>query len=87
MRLHKYNPIFGHMRWQDIISLNDQELQAKGVAALGARRKMLKVFDNVKEYCRENVKLKIQIYSIIVNNSINRESMYNSKVESFLFNV
>ncbi|KAI8991017.1 hypothetical protein BDF20DRAFT_842237 [Mycotypha africana] len=54
MRLHKYNPIFEKMRWQDIIQLDDEALKTKGVAALGARRKMLKVFDQVKEYCQQN---------------------------------
>lgn len=43
------------MRWQDIIQLDDAALQEKGVAALGARRKMLKVFENVREHCRLNV--------------------------------
>lgn len=55
LRLHKYNSVFEHMRWQDIIKLDDQALQAKGVAALGARRKMLKVFENVREHCKQNV--------------------------------
>ncbi|GAA5796617.1 hypothetical protein EDC94DRAFT_622036 [Helicostylum pulchrum] len=54
LRLHKYNSVFEHMRWQDIIKLDDQALQAKGVAALGARRKMLKVFENVREHCKQN---------------------------------
>ncbi|GAN09753.1 hypothetical protein MAM1_0289c09285 [Mucor ambiguus] len=54
MRLHKYNSIFEPMRWQDIIRLDDAALQEKGVAALGARRKMLKVFENVREHCRLN---------------------------------
>jgi hypothetical protein len=57
MRLHKYNSLFEHMRWQDIVKMDDQALQAKGVAALGARRKMLKVFDSIKEHCRLNVSL------------------------------
>lgn len=55
MRLHKYNSIFEHMRWQDIVRLDDAALQDKGVAALGARRKMLKVFENVREHCRLHV--------------------------------
>ena len=37
------------MKWQDIIELDDPELEKKGVAALGARRKMIKEFDKVKE--------------------------------------
>lgn len=43
------------MKWQDIIKLTDAELEEKGVAALGARRKMLKVFENIKQHCDENV--------------------------------
>lgn len=57
LRLHKYNSIFENMRWQDMIKLDDQALQQKGIAALGARRKMLKVFENVREHCRANVSL------------------------------
>lgn len=56
LRLHKYNPIFETMKWQDMIRLNDEALSAKGVAALGARRKMLKVFDQVKQHCDKNVR-------------------------------
>ncbi|CAO3657606.1 unnamed protein product [Mucor hiemalis] len=54
LRLHKYNSIFEPMRWQDIVKLDDDALQAKGVAALGARRKMLKVFENVRDHCKAN---------------------------------
>lgn len=43
------------MRWQDMVKMSDQELLNKGVAALGARRKMLKVFENVKAHCEVNV--------------------------------
>ncbi|CDH54321.1 rna-binding protein involved in translationalpartial [Lichtheimia corymbifera JMRC:FSU:9682] len=54
LRLHKYNAIFEPMKWQDIIKLTDEDLEAKGVAALGARRKMLKVFETVKNHCDAN---------------------------------
>ncbi|CAO3599099.1 unnamed protein product [Absidia cylindrospora] len=54
LRLHKYNNIFAPMRWQDIIQLSDQDLQDKGVAALGARRKMVKVFQTIQDYCKAN---------------------------------
>ncbi|CEJ00500.1 Putative Protein VTS1 [Rhizopus microsporus] len=54
LRLHKYNPIFEKMKWQDMLKLSDEELLAKGVAALGARRKLLKVFDQVKAHCEAN---------------------------------
>lgn len=54
LRLHKYNPIFETMKWQDMLKLDDGALLAKGVAALGARRKLLKVFDQVKAHCEAN---------------------------------
>jgi hypothetical protein len=31
------------MHWQDLVALDDQGLENKGVNALGARRKLLKV--------------------------------------------
>jgi hypothetical protein len=47
MRLHKYTPLFETMTWRELVKLDDQQLSDKGVAALGARRKMLKVFEAV----------------------------------------
>ncbi|KAG2177320.1 hypothetical protein INT43_007977 [Umbelopsis isabellina] len=55
LRLHKYNTVFESMKWQDIVKMSDEDLVAKGVAALGARRKMLKVFENVRAHCDANV--------------------------------
>lgn len=49
LRLHKYTPNFEKMKWQDIVILDDAGLEAKGVAALGARRKMLKTFEVVRK--------------------------------------
>lgn len=49
LRLHKYTPNFERMKWQDIVVLDDGGLEAKGVAALGARRKMLKTFEVVRK--------------------------------------
>ncbi|KAL9559426.1 hypothetical protein MBANPS3_000441 [Mucor bainieri] len=51
LRLHKYNSIFETMKWQDMLKMDDEALLSKGVAALGARRKLLKVFDQVKAHC------------------------------------
>lgn len=48
LRLHKYTPNFEHMRWQDMVVMDEAALEAKGVAALGARRKMLKTFEAVR---------------------------------------
>ncbi|CAO3597466.1 unnamed protein product [Absidia cylindrospora] len=55
LRLHKYTHIFQSMTWQTMVKLSDDDLKEKGVAALGARRKLLKVFDQVKNHCDKNV--------------------------------
>ncbi|RKF55453.1 Protein VTS1 [Golovinomyces cichoracearum] len=49
LRLHKYTENLKDMKWTELIELNDKDLEERGVNALGARRKMLKVFDQVKE--------------------------------------
>lgn len=49
LRLHKYTPNFEGMKWQDMVVMDEAALEAKGVAALGARRKMLKTFQLVRE--------------------------------------
>jgi hypothetical protein len=60
MRLHKYTPLFEALKWQEIIQLSDEQLTEKGVAALGARRKMLKVFEQVKiEAALKNVSIEM----------------------------
>ncbi|KAJ3534831.1 hypothetical protein NM208_g7384 [Fusarium decemcellulare] len=48
LRLHKYTDNLKDMKWTDLIELDDKALEERGVNALGARRKMLKVFDQVK---------------------------------------
>ncbi|KAJ3103939.1 hypothetical protein HDU97_009751 [Phlyctochytrium planicorne] len=52
LRLHKYTPIFEGYDWKDMIKLNDDGLQAHGVSALGARRKLLKVFELIRHECQ-----------------------------------
>lgn len=49
LRLHKYTDNLKDMNWTDLIELDDKALEDRGVNALGARRKMLKVFEQVKE--------------------------------------
>ncbi|KAL1677244.1 hypothetical protein EV122DRAFT_266141 [Schizophyllum commune] len=49
LRLHKYTPNFEGMKWQDMVVMDEAALEAKGVAALGARRKMLKTFEVVRK--------------------------------------
>ncbi|KAJ7039155.1 hypothetical protein C8F04DRAFT_1392605 [Mycena alexandri] len=49
LRLHKYTACFEGMTWQEMVVLDEPTLEAKGIAALGARRRLLKTFDNVKK--------------------------------------
>ncbi|KUI64067.1 Protein VTS1 [Cytospora mali] len=49
LRLHKYTDNLKDLKWNELVELDDAALEARGVNALGARRKMLKVFDQVKE--------------------------------------
>ncbi|OAA44906.1 protein VTS [Metarhizium rileyi] len=49
LRLHKYTENLRDMKWTELIELDDKALEDRGVNALGARRKMLKVFEQVKE--------------------------------------
>ncbi|EUC46344.1 hypothetical protein COCMIDRAFT_35964 [Bipolaris oryzae ATCC 44560] len=49
LRLHKYTDNLKDLKWQELIELDDEGLEKRGVNALGARRKMLKVFEQVKE--------------------------------------
>ena len=43
LRLHKYTDKLKDMDWHDLVQLDDDGLTKKGVEALGARRKLLKV--------------------------------------------
>jgi hypothetical protein len=43
LRLHKYTDNLKDLKWDDLIMLDDKGLEARGVNALGARNKMLKV--------------------------------------------
>ncbi|EKM49767.1 uncharacterized protein PHACADRAFT_265434 [Phanerochaete carnosa HHB-10118-sp] len=49
LRLHKYTPNFEDMTWKEMVAMDEAALEAKGVAALGARRKMLKTFEVVRK--------------------------------------
>ncbi|KAL8677938.1 MAG: hypothetical protein Q9224_000327 [Gallowayella concinna] len=49
LRLHKYTDNLKSLNWTDLVELDDKGLEDRGVNALGARRKMLKVFEQVKE--------------------------------------
>ncbi|CAD6578153.1 MAG: Flap-structured DNA-binding and RNA-binding protein [Alectoria sarmentosa] len=49
LRLHKYTDNLKDYKWTDLVELDDKGLEDRGVNALGARRKMLKVFEQVRE--------------------------------------
>ncbi|SJX63593.1 uncharacterized protein SRS1_14346 [Sporisorium reilianum f. sp. reilianum] len=49
LRLHKYTPNFETSHWKEMVVMDDKQLEDKGVAALGARRKMLKTFELVRK--------------------------------------
>ncbi|KAJ5084834.1 hypothetical protein NUU61_009413 [Penicillium alfredii] len=49
LRLHKYTDHLKDLKWTELIELDDKALEDRGVNALGARNKMLKVFDQVKD--------------------------------------
>ncbi|KAK5093456.1 Flap-structured DNA-binding and RNA-binding protein [Exophiala xenobiotica] len=49
LRLHKYTDNLKDMTWEDLVQLDEKGLEARGVNALGARNKMLKVFEQVRE--------------------------------------
>ena len=43
LRLHKYTDILKDLKWNELVELDDKGLEDRGVNALGARRKMMKV--------------------------------------------
>lgn len=49
LRLHKYNSCFDGMTWEQMVELKEADLEAKGVIALGARRRLMKTFDLVRK--------------------------------------
>jgi hypothetical protein len=49
LRLHKYTQCFDGLTWEEIVVLDDATLEAKGVVALGARRRLLRTFEHVRK--------------------------------------
>ena len=47
LRLHKYTDNLKDFKWTDLVELDDKGLEDRGVNALGARRKMLKVSHSI----------------------------------------
>ncbi|PLW53290.1 hypothetical protein PCANC_06183 [Puccinia coronata f. sp. avenae] len=48
LRLHKYTPNFEGCVWKEMVVMTDADLEKRGVAAVGARRKMLRTFETVR---------------------------------------
>jgi hypothetical protein len=57
LRLHKYTENLKDLKWEELVELDDKALENRGVNALGARRKMLKVFEQVKGMCHQGKRL------------------------------
>ncbi|KAF8629238.1 hypothetical protein AX17_005818 [Amanita inopinata Kibby_2008] len=49
LRLHKYTSCFDGMTWQEMVALDDAGLETKGIATLGARRRLLRTFEIVRK--------------------------------------
>jgi hypothetical protein len=49
LRLHKYTQCFDGLTWEEIVALDDTTLEEKGIAALGARRRLLRTFEHVRK--------------------------------------
>ncbi|KAI4154287.1 MAG: hypothetical protein LQ340_001776 [Diploschistes diacapsis] len=49
LRLHKYTDNLKDLQWQELVELDEKGLEDRGVAAAGARKKMLKTFEQVRE--------------------------------------
>lgn len=55
LRLHKYGHAFVGLDWKQVVRMSDEDMIQAGVNTIGARRKLLKVFENVQRHCKENV--------------------------------
>jgi hypothetical protein len=49
LRLHKYADAFEGLSWQEVVQMTDD--------TIGARRKLLKVFENVMTHCQKNASI------------------------------
>ncbi len=49
LRLHKYTTCFDGLTWQEMVGLDDETLEKRGIATLGARRRLMRTFDVVKK--------------------------------------
>ena len=49
LRLHNYTPNFEGMTWKEMLLMDEQAFETQDVAALGARKKVLKTFEVVRK--------------------------------------
>ncbi|KAI9249231.1 hypothetical protein BDA99DRAFT_224144 [Phascolomyces articulosus] len=54
LRLHKYGHAFIGMEWQQVVRMTDEDMLQAGVSTIGARTKLIKVFENVMRHCDDN---------------------------------
>jgi hypothetical protein len=54
LRLHKYTPAIGGLSQEALLASTDEILERHGVAALGARRKLLRIFETIQKAIAEN---------------------------------
>lgn len=73
LRLHKYTTNFETTDWRDMVVMDEAALEAKGVAALGARRKLLKVFENVRKH--QNIPVRCILLLLAVSSPISRTGL------------
>lgn len=59
LRLHKYTDNLKDLKWSELVELDDDGLEKRGVNALGARRKMLKVRHDMPTFILATVLLTI----------------------------
>jgi hypothetical protein len=57
LRLHKYADAFEGLSWQEVVQMTDDDMTQAGVNTIGARRKLLKVFENVMTHCQKNASI------------------------------
>ncbi|ONH66768.1 Protein VTS1 [Cyberlindnera fabianii] len=55
LRLHKYTPCLQDTPWKELIYFDDEKLTQKGVTAMGARGKLLKAFEVVRQYYEDGL--------------------------------
>ena len=82
LRLHKYTDNLKDLKWVELVELDDKGLEDRGVNALGARRKMLKVRIEIPSYALSWWRLNISCRSS--NRSRRRRLMANYETQSIL---